>query len=48
MPAVYIPFMIGLVTGWSMLNTIPSVLLGAPAACPQRQRPYFWRDSGLR
>jgi putative membrane protein len=25
-----IPFMIGLVCGWSMLNTIPSVLLGAP------------------
>jgi putative membrane protein len=30
MPEVYIPFMIGLVTGWSMLNTISSVLLGAP------------------
>jgi putative membrane protein len=30
MPEVYIPFMIGLVTGWSILNTIPSVLLGAP------------------
>ncbi len=30
MPEVYIPFMIGLVTGWSVLNTIPSVLLGAP------------------
>ncbi|MEA2069503.1 MAG: tripartite tricarboxylate transporter permease [Verrucomicrobiota bacterium] len=25
-----IPFMVGLVCGWSMLNTIPSVLLGAP------------------
>ncbi|MDF7799385.1 tripartite tricarboxylate transporter permease [Pontiellaceae bacterium B1224] len=25
-----LPFMIGLVCGWSMLNTIPSVLLGAP------------------
>ena len=30
MPEVFIPFMIGLVTGWSILNTIPSVLLGAP------------------
>jgi putative membrane protein len=30
MPEVYIPFLIGLVTGWSVLNTIPSVLLGAP------------------
>ncbi len=30
LPEVYIPFMIGLVTGWSILNTIPSVLLGAP------------------
>ena len=30
MPEVYIPFMLGLVTGWSILNTIPSVLLGAP------------------
>ena len=27
---LYIPFMVGLVCGWSMLNTIPSVLLGAP------------------
>lgn len=27
---IVIPFMIGLVCGWSMLNTIPSVLLGAP------------------
>jgi putative membrane protein len=30
MPEITIPFMIGLVTGWSILNTIPSVLLGAP------------------
>jgi putative membrane protein len=30
MPEVFIPFMIGLVTGWSVLNTIPSVLLAAP------------------
>lgn len=29
-PEIFIPFMIGLVTGWSVLNTIPSVLLGAP------------------
>lgn len=29
-PEVFIPFMIGLVVGWSVLNTIPSVLLGAP------------------
>ena len=29
-PEVYLPFMIGLVVGWSVLNTIPSVLLGAP------------------
>ena len=27
---VVIAFMVGLVCGWSMLNTIPSVLLGAP------------------
>jgi len=27
---VFIPFTIGLVAGWSMLNTIPSVLLSAP------------------
>jgi putative membrane protein len=30
MPEIYLPFMIGLVVGWSVLNTIPSVLLGAP------------------
>ena len=30
MPEIYVPFMIGLVTGWSVLNTNPSVLLGAP------------------
>jgi len=30
MPEVTIPFMISLVTGWSVLNTVPSVLLGAP------------------
>ncbi len=30
MPEIYISFMIGLVTGWSVLNTIPSVLLGTP------------------
>ena len=29
-PEVYLPFMISLVVGWSVLNTIPSVLLGAP------------------
>lgn len=29
-PEVFLPFMIGLVVGWSVLNTIPSVLLGAP------------------
>ncbi len=29
-PEIYLPFMIGLVVGWSVLNTIPSVLLGAP------------------
>lgn len=29
-PEVYLPFMTGLVVGWSVLNTIPSVLLGAP------------------
>ena len=27
---LYLPFMAGVVVGWSMLNTIPSVLLGAP------------------
>ena len=29
-PEVYLPFMAGLIVGWAMLNTIPSVLLGAP------------------
>ncbi len=29
-PEVFLPFMAGLIVGWSMLNTIPSVLLGAP------------------
>ena len=29
-PEIVLPFMIGLVVGWSVLNTIPSVLLGAP------------------
>jgi putative membrane protein len=29
-PAVYLPFMTGMIVGWSVLNTIPSVLLGAP------------------
>lgn len=27
---MYLPFMAGMIVGWSMLNTIPSVLLGAP------------------
>jgi putative membrane protein len=27
---LYLPFMAGMIVGWSMLNTIPSVLLGAP------------------
>lgn len=30
MPESSVPFMIGLVTGWSVMNTVPSVLLGAP------------------
>ncbi|MFH0954184.1 MAG: tripartite tricarboxylate transporter permease [Verrucomicrobiota bacterium] len=29
-PEWYLPFMAGMIVGWSMLNTIPSVLLGAP------------------
>ena len=29
-PEVYLPFMVGMIVGWSMLNTIPSILLGAP------------------
>ena len=29
-PEVYLPFMTGMIVGWSMLNTIPAVLLGAP------------------
>ena len=29
-PEVYLPFMMGMIVGWSMLNTIPAVLLGAP------------------
>jgi putative membrane protein len=27
---LFVPFMAGVVVGWSMLNTIPSILLGAP------------------
>ena len=29
-PAAYLPFMAGMIVGWSMLNTIPAILLGAP------------------
>lgn len=29
-PEVFLPFMIGMIVGWGMLNTIPAVLLGAP------------------
>ena len=29
-PEIFLPFMMGMVVGWSMLNTIPAVLLGAP------------------
>ncbi|OGV42580.1 MAG: hypothetical protein A2X46_04765 [Lentisphaerae bacterium GWF2_57_35] len=29
-PEMVLPFMAGMIVGWSMLNTIPSVLLGAP------------------
>lgn len=29
-PEVGLPFVTGLIVGWSMLNTVPSVLLGAP------------------
>ena len=29
-PEAYLPFMAGMIVGWSMLNTIPAVLLGAP------------------
>jgi putative membrane protein len=29
-PEFYLPLMAGIIVGWSMLNTIPSVLLGAP------------------
>ena len=29
-PELILPFMIGLVVGWSMLNTVPSVLRGTP------------------
>ncbi|HIE11040.1 MAG TPA: hypothetical protein EYP62_05450 [Kiritimatiellae bacterium] len=29
-PEVYLPFMTGMIVGWSLLNTIPAVLLGAP------------------
>lgn len=29
-PEIFVPMMIGMVVGWSMLNTIPAVLLGAP------------------
>lgn len=29
-PEAYLPFMAGMIVGWSILNTIPSILLGAP------------------
>ena len=29
-PEVFLPFMVGMIVGWSILNTIPSVLLGTP------------------
>jgi putative membrane protein len=29
-PEAYLPFMAGMIVGWSILNSIPSVLLGAP------------------
>jgi len=29
-PYLYLPLMTGLIVGWCMLNTIPSILLGAP------------------
>jgi len=29
-PEVFLPAMVGMVVGWSMLNTIPAVLLGTP------------------
>lgn len=29
-PHFYLPFMTGMIVGWSILNTIPSMLLGAP------------------
>ena len=29
-PEIILPFMIGLVVGWAMLNTVPSILLGTP------------------
>ncbi len=29
-PEVILPFMVGMIVGWSMLNTIPSIILGAP------------------
>ncbi len=29
-PEVYVPFMTSMIVGWFMLNTIPSILLGAP------------------
>ncbi|MCE9615459.1 MAG: tripartite tricarboxylate transporter permease [Lentisphaerae bacterium] len=29
-PDLYLPFMVGMIVGWAMLNTIPAVLLGAP------------------
>jgi putative membrane protein len=29
-PDMYLPFMMSMVVGWSMINTIPAVLLGAP------------------
>ncbi|HPG00184.1 MAG TPA: tripartite tricarboxylate transporter permease [Kiritimatiellia bacterium] len=29
-PQIFLPLMAGVIVGWSMLNTIPSILLGAP------------------
>jgi len=52
---IILPFMIGLVVGWAMLNTVPSVLFGAPAelprhftvaVCVQHER-YWYRHSSF-
>ncbi len=47
-PEVYLPFMIGLVVGWSVLNTIPSVILGAPDKTTRNDTTRKLLDKGFK